>query len=192
MTGPKDQRSARPAGRGRLRVSHADREQVIEVLKAAFVQDRLTKDEFDARVGQALASRIYADLTALTADLPAGSATAQPPRELARRQAQPPGAVGVRSSVRVMSVGTILTSGVWVAALLTGDTGALIVALAFSITYLGTLLLAGAVLLESRHERRSSRQPPSRSGPRGGGSIRHRHAGRTSVSCPKAPSAAQP
>ena len=41
------------------------------VLKAAFVQDRLTKDEFDDRVGQALASRTYADLTALTADLPA-------------------------------------------------------------------------------------------------------------------------
>ena len=76
MTGPGDERTARPAGRGRLRASHADREQVIEVLKAAFVQDRLTKDEFDARVGQAFASRTYADLTALTADLPAGSATA--------------------------------------------------------------------------------------------------------------------
>jgi len=72
MTGPGDQRAARPAPCGSLRASHADREQVIEILKAAFVQGRLTKDQFDARVDQALASRTYADLTALTADLPAG------------------------------------------------------------------------------------------------------------------------
>jgi hypothetical protein len=33
------------AGRGHMRASHADREQVIGILKAAFVQGRLTKDE---------------------------------------------------------------------------------------------------------------------------------------------------
>jgi putative transcriptional regulator len=60
------------AGRGFLRASHADREHVIDVLKAAFVQGRLTKDELDLRVGQTFASRTFADLTALTADLPAG------------------------------------------------------------------------------------------------------------------------
>jgi fermentation-respiration switch protein FrsA (DUF1100 family) len=49
-------------GLGRLRTSRADREQVIDVLKAAFVQGRLAKDEFDARVGQVLASRTYAEL----------------------------------------------------------------------------------------------------------------------------------
>ena len=37
------------AGLGHLRASHADREQVIETLKAAFVQGRLTKDELDTR-----------------------------------------------------------------------------------------------------------------------------------------------
>jgi Domain of unknown function (DUF1707) len=36
---------------GRLRASDADREQAISVLKAAFAQGRLTKGEFDARVG---------------------------------------------------------------------------------------------------------------------------------------------
>ena len=40
---------------GQLRTSHADREQMIDLLKAAFVQGRLTKDEFDLRVGQVLA-----------------------------------------------------------------------------------------------------------------------------------------
>ena len=40
--------------RGRMRASHADREQVIEVLKDAFAHARLTRDELDARAGQAL------------------------------------------------------------------------------------------------------------------------------------------
>jgi Domain of unknown function (DUF1707) len=175
MIGPGDQRA--PVGRGRLQASHTDREQVIEVLKAAFVQGRLTKDELDARVSQALVSRTYADLTALTADIPAGSAIAQLPREPARGQAQPPGAIGIRSSVRVMSLGTVLTVGVWVAALLAGGTGALMVAFTFTIAYLGTLLLAGAVLLESRHEQHSGRLLPPQSGPRRGGPASQVRAG---------------
>ena len=65
-------------GDGRLRASRADREQVVELLKAAFVEDRLTKDELDTRVGQALASQTYADLAAVTADLPAGPAAVRP------------------------------------------------------------------------------------------------------------------
>jgi DNA-binding MarR family transcriptional regulator len=69
-------------GRGHLRACHADREQVIGVLQAAFVQGRLGRDELDARVGQALAARTYADLATLTADLPAGLAAAEPPRRL--------------------------------------------------------------------------------------------------------------
>ena len=168
-TGPGDQRAARPAARGRLRASHADREQVIGTLKAAFVHGRLAKDEFDARVGQALASRTYADLSVLTADLPAGPPTARPPREPARVRAGQPGAKGIRSSVRVMSAGTVLTASVWMVALLTGSPAVFILAFALAIGYLGTLLLAGAVLAESRREQRSGRQLPPRSGPGGGG-----------------------
>ena len=53
MAGPGDEiAAARGQGRGELRASHADRDQVIEVLKAAFVQERLGKDEFDLRVGR--------------------------------------------------------------------------------------------------------------------------------------------
>jgi hypothetical protein len=54
---------------------------VIELLKVAFVQDRLTQDELDTRVGLALASRTYADLADLTADIPAGPAAAEPADE---------------------------------------------------------------------------------------------------------------
>ena len=80
MAGPGDEIAAGAGDRGRLRASHADREQVIEVLKAAFVQGRLDRDEFDLRIGRALASRTCADLTALTADItPARLTRARPP-----------------------------------------------------------------------------------------------------------------
>ncbi len=73
MTGPQDPAAA---GGDRLRAGHADREQVIEALKNAFVHGRLTKDELDTRAGQALAARTYADLAALTADIPPAPAPA--------------------------------------------------------------------------------------------------------------------
>ena len=50
----------------------ADRERTIDVLKAAFSEGRLTKEEFDTRSGRVLAARTYADLAAIVADLPAG------------------------------------------------------------------------------------------------------------------------
>jgi hypothetical protein len=68
--GPLERTAA--ASRGHLRASHADRERVIDALKAAFVVGRLAKEEFDARIGQAFASRTCADLAAVTADLPSG------------------------------------------------------------------------------------------------------------------------
>src|SRR5262249_6720667 len=84
-----DAMSGRRAGRGRMSVSRLDRERAIAVLKAAFVQGRLTKDEFDLRVGQALAAGAVAELAALTADIPAGLVKAQRRPESARVQARP-------------------------------------------------------------------------------------------------------
>jgi hypothetical protein len=55
-----------------MRASTADRDRAIEVLKASFAEGRLTKDELDERVGQALLTRAFAELMALTADLPVG------------------------------------------------------------------------------------------------------------------------
>jgi uncharacterized protein DUF1707 len=152
MTGPPEEKAA--AGRGQLRTSHADRDQAIELLKAAFVQGRLDQDEFEARVGQAFASRTYAELTAVTGDLPAGLIEAQP----ARAEARSPAARGIRSSVRVIGAGTTLAVGVWAVALVAGSALALTLALTFTLAYVGSLLLAGAVLLESRRELRSPRQ----------------------------------
>src|SRR5215470_19617380 len=56
-------------GRGHIRASDADREQVIDALKEAFVRGRLTKDELSVRAGLALVARTYAELSAITADI---------------------------------------------------------------------------------------------------------------------------
>ena len=88
MSGPGNE-MASAARRGHLRASQADRERVIDLVKAAFVQGRLTKDELDARVGQALASRTYRELATLTADIPAGLIAAPLQRKPAPVRPQP-------------------------------------------------------------------------------------------------------
>jgi hypothetical protein len=94
MAGPGNEMTTGAVGHDRMRASHADREQVIEVLKAGFVQGRLDSDEFGLRIGRALVSRTYADLAALTADLPARLASTpvwepiQPPTPAAKKSAR--------------------------------------------------------------------------------------------------------
>ena len=81
MAGPGDEiAAAEGRGRGGLRASHADREQVIGTLEAAFVQGRLTEDELGARVDRVYASRTYAELAEVTADIPAALTGARSPR----------------------------------------------------------------------------------------------------------------
>ena len=54
-----------------LRASHADRDDVVEVLQVAAGDGRLTAEELDERVEAALTARTLAELATLTADLPA-------------------------------------------------------------------------------------------------------------------------
>lgn len=54
-----------------LRASHADRDQVVEILRIAAGDGRLTADELDERLDAALTARTYRELAELTADLPA-------------------------------------------------------------------------------------------------------------------------
>jgi uncharacterized membrane protein len=56
-----------------MRAAAADRERAVDVLKAGFTEGRLTQDEYNDRMGRAYAARTYGELTALTADLPAGA-----------------------------------------------------------------------------------------------------------------------
>ncbi len=63
------------SGRAQMLASHQDRDRAVEYLTTAFAEGRMAKEEYDTRMGQALAARTYADLDALMADLPG----AQPP-----------------------------------------------------------------------------------------------------------------
>jgi hypothetical protein len=58
-------------GPGATRASDADRERTVDALSAAFAEGRLTREEHSARVERAYGSLTYAELAALSADLPA-------------------------------------------------------------------------------------------------------------------------
>ena len=79
--GPQDPGAGWAAHGSHLRASVVDRERVIDALKTAFVQGRLSKEELDRRTGQALESRIYAELAGATAGIPAGPAATPPSRQ---------------------------------------------------------------------------------------------------------------
>jgi hypothetical protein len=151
-TGPPDERAA---AAGRLRASHADREQAISALKAAFVQERLTSDEFDARVGQALASRTRAELAAITADIPVGPVGVEP----VRRPGQP--VLGVKSGVCVTASAAVLAAVLWAATWSAGSAAAGAAALAVSGVVIFTLFVTGYQIRESRDRTRpASPLPP--------------------------------
>jgi hypothetical protein len=77
-----------------IRASDQERESVVDVLRDAFTDGRLTLDEFEDRTSAAYAARTWADLRELTADLPAeplfGTDLSQPADVLP--EAMPPGA----------------------------------------------------------------------------------------------------
>ncbi len=146
ITGPGDEKTAAAAGRGRARASRADREQAIDALKVAFVQGRLTKDEFDARVGQAFTARRYAELAAVTADIPAGLAAVPPSRERPRwvsNHAVRWGASGV--------ITPAILAAAFVVSSLRGDGGYVAVALLVACAYFVFWLSTGANMLWEWH-----------------------------------------
>ena len=51
-----------------IRASDADREVVVDALREAFSEGRLTLDEFDERMSTAYASRTWGQLRELTVD----------------------------------------------------------------------------------------------------------------------------
>jgi Domain of unknown function (DUF1707) len=123
---------------GRMRASDADRERMVDVLKAAFVQNRLTKSDLAERVGQALESKTYAQLASATAGIPPKPAATPPPRQPAtprpRQPATPRRARPVSWKVVAWVVGVIVVSPG--------------LAVAFFDTYYGSffiLLLAGFI-----------------------------------------------
>ncbi|SMQ14884.1 protein of unknown function [Streptomyces sp. Ag82_O1-12] len=62
---------ARAGGSPEVRASHADRDRVVDVLRVAAGDGRLTLEELEERLETALSARTVGELAVLTADLPA-------------------------------------------------------------------------------------------------------------------------
>ena len=61
--------------RGKMRAADADRDRVAAVLNTAYVDGRLSKDEYDERLERTLSARTYAELDHVVADLPVAHAS---------------------------------------------------------------------------------------------------------------------
>jgi len=124
-----------------LRASRADRERVIDLLKAAFTQGRLDRNEFDARIGQALASRTYGELAAITADIPAeltGALPRHPPVRARRRIPFNTAVTGGACMAGLVNLGMV-------AALLIRSPVAVVLFVVFAI--IGTILVIRAMIV---------------------------------------------
>jgi hypothetical protein len=164
-----------PAAAGRLRAGHADREQAIDTLKTAFVDGQLSKDELVGRAGRALVARTYADLAALTADIPPRRPAARPARPPAPVRRRPLARAAARSGVCLI----IAAAASWLLIFLVADDGhyhgipganapyeslaplALFLAAAAAITAIGIM---GSAVVTSMEQRRSRSQLPPRPG----------------------------
>lgn len=163
MAGPGDEIAASTEGRGRLRASHADREQAVNVVKAAFVRGLLAKDEFDLRIGQVLAARTYTQLAALTADIPANLSAVQPLSEPVRKSAG-------RKAVKAWAGGAAAFTGV--AAVIAAANGGIDVERLVGVVIfvsLAAVMVAMLVALHAWLDRRTSRQSSQGLPPGAGG-----------------------
>jgi Domain of unknown function (DUF1707) len=147
--GPEDRATGRgyvadyggAARRGFMRASDADRERVVDALKAAFVHGLLTKDELGMRAGQALAARTCGELASIAAGIPVrptAPSGVQPPRPTRAYTRQP---VPVRKKVVRWSACVIIPPALG-AAFLTYYGGFVVL---FLLAFAGAVLTAGPV-----------------------------------------------
>ena len=197
MTEPQDPAAA---SGDQLRAGHADREQVIDTLKTAFVHGRLTKDEFDARAGQALSARTRAELAALTADIPPAPSAAGSARPPAPARRRPLARAAVRSGICL----AFAAAAVWAAFILdpgpragaSGSSWGPGVGWCFVLAIyavIAAVCIMGVGVAKSKEQRRSRRQPPPRPGPRRPGArsrTARRH--RPRPGSPRAPAPTRP
>jgi hypothetical protein len=138
--------------------STADRDRAIGVLKASFVEGRLTKDELELRAGQVLTARLFTEVMALIYDLPVGPfgrlpahpVTPAPPRLSRLAVAAAICAVTVPCTLGITAVPAIVLGHVARRRMCrTGERGA---AMATSALVLGWLtVLIAFVVIAARH-----------------------------------------
>jgi hypothetical protein len=135
---------------------------VVARLKAAFIDGVLTTDELAERVGRALIARTHADLSTVTADIPA-CRPARPPRETepatVRRRVGPRVRAGIGL---IIALTGMLTDG----ALTGANAGPM--ANGFYVIFIGIFLVAFATwlwTLSADREDSAGDQPPRRPAP---------------------------
>ena len=157
MTQAGDQIAGRAVAPGRLPVTQFDRVRVIGTLKAAFGQGRLTEDEFDARLGQVYASRTYAELAEVTADIPTGLTGIQRTRDPWRA-----------TKLAWRTVYAIILPAIVTLIVLPGGRGNPAMGVVITtavVTYLLFWLCGVSVMVYSRQEKRSRGELPPQSAP---------------------------
>ena len=131
--GPWDPLTA--AANGHMRASDADRDRVVDALKASYVYGLLTREELAARTGQALAARTYADLSAITAVL----AERRPAPASAARVMHPPARKRISGRAVALGASAVVVPPALTAAFLTYYGGFIIL---FLVTFVGAVLTA--------------------------------------------------
>jgi Domain of unknown function (DUF1707) len=98
-----------------LRVSQAERDEVVKVLAGHFADGRLTVEEYEERVEAALAARTGRDLEPLLEDLPAPDRPTAPAR--IRRRREPRSLGGPLVPARLLAVAAVvvlaIATGPW-------------------------------------------------------------------------------
>ena len=166
------------AAHGRLRASDADRERVIETLKVAFIQGRLTKDELDRRSARTLTARTYADLAAVMAGVPAQTAEARTPgarilearpraqarprRHRARAHDQPP--ANTRALKWGLGLATLIVPATVAGSVVTGSKDLFCVSVVLLMAYVLAVMvaLANAIAVRFENELPGERPPAAR------------------------------
>src|SRR5689334_3571492 len=103
----------------RMRISDADRSEVIDILQRATAEGRLDLDELDHRVAGALAARTWSDVDPLIEDLPLATEPAPPEDD----DDQP---AATTSATHIGSVATLLSGAAAIAGSFATPWGALL------------------------------------------------------------------
>jgi hypothetical protein len=89
----------------------ADRERTLDVLKAAFIEGRLSQEEFDQRTVRVMAARTYTDLATIVADLPMGPGPIAPYQAYYPQIIPTPPTSGLAVGSLVCGIAEIFTMG---------------------------------------------------------------------------------
>jgi len=97
-----------------MRASDADRDRIVTALRENMAAGRLSTDEFDERLGNALTAKTLGELEGLMADLPGAELGQRADAEPDRAGGNPPSRRGRYQPARRTARGSVLTVGILV------------------------------------------------------------------------------